>query len=367
MSLIFIVVIIGFLANVSSATTLPDQYSPALNNNNIGDDIITMLDENLTSFYYGMEFVISSSGFPMLFVAEYWTIEIYNCLDLSCSRFETTNVSNVFPCISIDGAVNFDGLPIIAANGGGLLVIKCEVDNCAQYTRIEVESTISLISIQINKEGLPVITYFSADWILKLAQCLDVGCTDIKVISVANFSSYFAAVQIFSIFGLDGNLIFVYYSAITANLNFMNCFDAQCSSYNKTVIGPANSYLFELTLSGDGNPVFGCQVVYHCNDPLCYSFSTSPFSISDGSFVSVGKNGYPIIASPDTTSTVQFFYCLDFACQKYGVTNVQTKNYESIIATVITGSDNLPIMAIVEGLRTSSLFALHCGDYKCTN
>lgn len=131
-----------------------------------------------------------------------------------------------------------------------------------------------------------------------------------------------------------------------------------------------------LTIGRDGMPVFvyvddGRIKVGHCTIPDC----SNPVSISDLDLaqgignvsISIGQNGYPIIAGIASGPKLIFYACYDYECKNSTYRDLDTINVLDLPTSITTQSNGFPAISYRRGTTSAGVYLILCENISCEN
>jgi hypothetical protein len=233
-------------------------------------------------------------------------------------------------------------------------------------------------SVAIGTDGLPVMSYFGVNGVIRVAHCGNSGCSSGNTITTIA-SSFFNLYTSMAI-GSDGLPIVSYYQGQPpTGLRVVHCGNASCSSGNITTtidsLGRNNS----LAIGSDGLPVMSYRDptnqtlrVAHCGNVLCSSGNT--LNTVDGSGnpgrqndIAIGADGLPVISYVGTSGTaIRVAHCGNVLCSAGNVlTTIDAVGTNSEDTSIAIGADGLPVFSYHDTL--TGLRVAHCGTADCSS
>lgn len=161
------------------------------------------------------------------------------------------------------------------------------------------------------------------------------------------------------------------------------CFNVTCSSATGQVIDdPANvvGAYAAVTIGSDGFPIIAHQDVTaqalrvtHCDNALCSLGATTSVTVDDPATsvgqdiaIAIGRDGLPIISHRALPGALRVTHCLDVACTKSMSQTIDNPPGTSVgLHTALAiGSDGLPIISHKD-VSALALRVTHCLDVAC--
>jgi len=285
-----------------------------------------------------------------------------------------------------------DGLPLIAyfdETRGDLKVARCAEPSCSDGVSIETVDSVgrvgSYAAIAIDREGLPVISYFdSTAGDLKFARCSTPDCSGEATISrldTEGIVGLFTSIAI----GQDDLPVISYLDRDNCNLKVAKCDDPACSGGNEVVstVDKKNCVgLFSsVAISADGTPLIsyydsnkGRLKVAKCKDSACTGgkakISVVDESVSAGSFagVAIGADDLPVISYYNHShGDLRVAHCNDPACAggDESITTLDTDGLVGSFAALDIGNDGLPVVAYYD-MTGGFVKLIRCKDQACS-
>jgi hypothetical protein len=213
--------------------------------------------------------MIGSDGLPVISYRDSTVdaLRVTHCGDADCSSGNTLELVDDPEADGNDSslAIGIDGMPIISflgANSNELVVVHCEDFTCETRDdpeRIDMTGINGFdSSIAIGAVGLPVIAYREvSNSDLLVAHCGNITCSLGTLITAVD-SDPNVAFDISLTIGADGLPIISYADRELNNLKFVHCGNARCSNANSVfVIDSASSVIGHtaITVGRDGFPI----------------------------------------------------------------------------------------------------------------
>jgi hypothetical protein len=207
-----------------------------------------------------------------------------------------------------------DGYPVIVHND--CRVVDCQDASCSTNTEDHFVGD-GYSSIVIGTDGYPVVSYISSGHV-RLGYCQDAACnssTEVTIDATDEFT--YTSLTL----GPDGLPMIAYGVAGRDRYKFAHCGDYDCTSiYTRILFDDSGSSGFSqeisLTIGDDGLPIMsfyhgdtGDLMFYRCGNLDCTSGSgltlASSGDVGYYSSISVGIDGFPVVAYYDRTSTAE--------------------------------------------------------------
>ena len=276
------------------------------------------------------------------------------------------------------------GLPVamtVGADGRGLIafydttpalkIAHCVDLGCTGVTTAVVESPVSTpnSSVVIGADGLPLIVYSNGNKI-KTAHCNDVACTSSTTATLRTLSgSSWPSITI----GTNGLGMIAYVDG--SLLAIMACTNAVCSA-STLPLGVDGASVFagaSITVGADGSPLVSYSDAFtynlkvaRCSDPICSSASIASAPGSGfvvGASIAVGSDGRGLVSFQDAWSTsLKTAHCDDARCSSLSVSTLEVAGFIGNGTSLTIGPDGLGLI-----VRTGwNLGVAHCQDAACS-
>ena len=291
-------------------------------------------------------------------------------------------------------AIGADGLPVVSYNFSGgqgvLRVAHCVNAACAgAATLTSVEIGISgsagnvgkFTSIAVGTDGLPVVSYQTADGILKVAHCAVAACTGSATITPVDASGVVGLYTSIAI-GADGLPIVAYWDSGNGDLKVAHCANAACTGV--ATITPVDSagsvgQYSAIAIGADGLPIVSYQdfpshhlKVAHCVDVDCSGIATittvdGASSVGYYTSIASGADGLPVISYYDLgNGDLKVAHCADVDCSGSATTTpVDTTDIVGPFTDIAIGADGLPVISYYDQTH-ADLKVAHCGTADCS-
>jgi predicted regulator of Ras-like GTPase activity (Roadblock/LC7/MglB family) len=328
------------------------------------------------------------------------TLKVAKCVTSACTgatvitTLDDPAANSVGRFTSI--AIGQDGLPVISYNDDTDKAVK--VARCANAA-CTAASTITTVdddpidirgdhtSIAIGLDGLPVLSY-NADTAgftnstLRVAKCLDLGCTSATITTVDDGVNKVGAYNSIAI-GHDGSPVISYYDSTAQALRVAKCVNAACTGTSTITLvddpppGTIVGIYTSIAIGPDGFPVVsyedfdGYLKVAKCTNPACTGASV--ISVVDGpnvgiaSSIAIGLDGLPVISysASGGSGAIKVAKCANPACSGSStVTAVASPG--SSETSIAIGQDGLPIIAFRYAVFPDQrLQVVKCGKESC--
>jgi hypothetical protein len=291
-------------------------------------------------------------------------------------------------------AIGNDGLPIIAFVDGTtnkIDVTKCGNETCSSgntvTTALSSLATADFIGLAIPSDGKPIIAYHPTTTSgLRAIKCANTSCTSASSETVINATTT-AGQNPGATIGSDGLPMLVGSNSTNNFLSFYHCSNISCTSSTSvtpsTVFSVPNATHYNsITIGGDGYPVVAASgssahlTIFHCNAFDCSGTidqnELTTGAVSTGyTAIATAANGYPMIGFYDGNGgNMQFMQCTSYTCSTNNNTDILLDGVGVDLgeyASIALGSDNLPIMAYYDTNNGNNLHTLHCGNSTCTS
>jgi hypothetical protein len=244
------------------------------------------------------------------------------------------------------------------------------------------------VSMVLDANSRPVISYSSTSGDLKLVRCGNPTCSSGNLIQKVdgivnkydNWSGRFNSL----VLDASGRPVISYSTFdtyATGTLKLVHCGNANCSSGNifqnlrNSYPGPDHS---SLVLDAAGNPVISFEiadqnfVVYHCNDVNCATRNEYlPLAqfIGDTS-LALDARGYPVIGYVKqnlANPSLRLVHCGNANCTSNNTTRVvDNGSIEANAPSLVLDSAGRPVMGYYDAIN-KDLRVVHCGDANCSS
>jgi predicted regulator of Ras-like GTPase activity (Roadblock/LC7/MglB family) len=344
-------------------------------------------------------------------------LKVLKCGSHDCQSGNiVTSVTSGLPSIGVTGGymsitIGADALPIISliaatSTNPALVVVKCMVPDCSAYqppSIVDQFARAQYTSITISTDGAPFIAYQGEGTTpgtarLKIVKCNDTACNPGTpenprlAFSTSAETGYYASVAMtgkvnaLNVSALP--IISNYYGfGAAADLRILKCDSDDCSD-----VGTADKFLIvdgnvpstdvglytSATVGSDGLPIVsyydatnGDLKTAHCETLNCSSVDTLSVVDSSGNVgqytsISIGTDGFPIIAYYDAAGSLKVAKCLNRRCIGAAwITVVDTGNVGTS-ASLVVGADGLPIIFYHDD-TSDRLKAVKCGSDRCVS
>ncbi|MGB5342301.1 MAG: hypothetical protein WBP67_09440 [Thermoanaerobaculia bacterium] len=284
-----------------------------------------------------------------------------------------------------------DGLSLVAyfdETLGDLKVAKCVEPSCSEgvsIATVDSEDRVgSYAAMAIDREGLPVLSYFDATaGDLKVARCSTPDCSGEATISRLDTEGIVGLYTSIAI-GQDDLPVISYLDRDNCNLKVAKCNDPACVGGDEVVstvdkkdcVGLFSS----IAISTDGTPLIsyydsnqGRLKVAKCKDSACTGgkakISVVDESVSAGSFagVAIGADDLPVISYYNHShGDLRVAHCNDPACAggDESITTLDTDGLVGSFAALGIGDDGLPVVAYYD-LIGGFVKLIRCQDQAC--
>ncbi len=284
----------------------------------------------------------------------------------------------------VSAMMGADGLPLITYQSADrdFVAVHCEDLPCENRTITVLDSVgeVGAFSSAIVKgDGLPLIAYFDyTNGNLKIAECQNMACTTAVTRIVDSGGADSVGWQASLTLSADGLPFISYYDNTNGNLRVAHCQDVGCSTATITVldsVGDVGKFT-SVALGVDKLPFISYQddtqnalKTAHCDNPDCTTATMTLVDAGDvsGTSVVIGRDGLPVISYYDLThQRVKVAHCQNTACTASHVTVL-----DSVAATTgwyvssIIGADGL-LLTTYYSPTQHALIAAHCQDVACT-
>ncbi len=237
-----------------------------------------------------------------------------------------------------------------------------------------------LAAIDIGADGLPVIAHrddvSGVPPDLRVTHCNDIACVSATSTLVEADTGWDPAMAI----GSDGLPIIAHSPAVAADLRMTHCSDLACTASTHTTfstVGINDSGNPSITIGTDGFAIVahrastGGFAVTHCQNVLCSVASETMFggatNVGLEPSIAIGTDGLAIISHQDgTNKDLQVTHCNDIACTTATTTAIDTATDVGFESSIAIGTDGLPIIAHREGALNGDLRITHCSNIACT-
>ena len=294
-------------------------------------EIVSVVDTDLGGVLgWGSSITVPVDGLPVISYGHYsdatgFSLRVAKCDDPACAPGgETiTLVDNHTPGMIGDYgnssiAIGGDGYPVIAYDGSGAKVVKCDDPACSGTGEaIAFVDCGGRPSLAVDSDGYPVISCY--DWTeqaLKVAKCNDPACAPGgETISTVDDPTNDVGTHSSIALGTDGFPVISYYDATAGALKVARCDDAACAPGGETITAvddPVNDVgLFtSLAIGSDGFPVISYRdatarnlKVAKCNNRGCTGGSAtistadaSDTNVGEHTAIAIGTDGMPVIS-----------------------------------------------------------------------
>jgi hypothetical protein len=334
---------------------------------------ITTIDESSDDIGYYPSITTGQDGLSIFSYGDISNryLKVGHCSTVDCSTSTTTTVSTDATYNS-SMAIGADGLPVIVYarfSSNGVMVIKCGNATCTSgNTTTNINSDwIDFSSITIGTDGFPVIAYINpGDSDLTVVKCGNAACssgnvtTDVDTNSAYSFSSPSIAIA------PDGFPVMAYYKDSSDDLMVAKCTNASCSTSGTQTLDSTNNVglYSSLVIGTDGLPVISYYddtndnlMIAKCGDATCTNAAAtittvdSTGNVGAGNSITIGSDGFPIVAYMDQTSgTIKYMHCGNAACSSGNnatapVNLGTTSFFITHMISLTVGRNNLPVIA----------------------
>ncbi len=277
--------------------------------------------------------------------------------------------------------IGSDGFPIFGYtldSGGTLYFTRCtSLDCAATEPPIQIDSSAAFPSVAISSLRTPMMSYVKGGD-LRFAMCADIRCA--FLISGTPVSLVLASSDVTSLtVGQDGFPV-IAYKTNGGGLGFVHCGNSTCTSgYSSITIDSEASAFASIAIGSDGFPVIAYYgsaqqnlKVAHCKTLTC-SGSPSPV-LSDidttgdvGQYASltIGNDGYPLIAYYDLASGLKLAKCKDVGCAQSAFTVLDSGTLLGKYPSIAIGPDGNPLVAYYRGRVPHKIKVAKCGAPDC--
>ncbi len=267
---------------------------------------------------------VGTDGFP---VGHYYD-RIFHCSNIYCT-FKTNVGGGSYSNSTAN--IGSDNLPITTDSYSWLDASHCNNVSCSSNANSSVDSGSAVgyhSDTAIGSDGFPVIAYNDSTGAIKVAHCGNVSCSSGNTITPLGAALGFSV----SIAKGSDNLPVISY------------------------LGPSSTYPLK---------------VIHCGNVLCSSGNVTtsvdpnPNASLSGTSITIGSDGFPIIAYFTSGNTLRVAHCVNVSCSSgNGIVAVGSNNLSSD-PVIIIGSDNLPKIFSYNSADKQILVA-YCTNVSCT-
>lgn len=240
-------------------------------------------------------------------------------------------------------------------------------------------------SIAIGSDGLGLISYTHRvlgdenRYELKVAHCLNVGCTEATVSTLDGDIGFEPASMPFTslAIGADGLALISYHDAGEGSLKVAHCSDLACSEANFSTIDTGEGRFWSsISIGADGLGLVAYSddkpfaqddlKVAHCVTPLCTNAQLTTIGLGFAPALTIGADGLGLISYTHANS-LRVAHCGDVACTTVAQGTI-TENVAGISA-VTTGADGLGLISYADddGFQINGVSVAHCEDDACSS
>lgn len=217
--------------------------------------------------------------------------ETVHCTSVDCSTKEARyqNIDDTLEHDSYHMVIRPNGLPLFAyanISNDTLNVFACGDLSCdsAQDASATVEASLdtgadSIISLVLDRDGMPTFAFTDSDDTLKLARCTTADCMTGGLGAYAIIDNSIGALDDINLqIGLDGFPVMAYTDYGQQSVKVSKCTDNACSSVITTTLldYPINFDAVDMAIGTDGNPILIIRdttnsdvYTYHCGNAAC--------------------------------------------------------------------------------------------------
>jgi hypothetical protein len=345
--------------------------------NNRNSTIAT--NENIS----GNSMTVGSDGLPII-VYKNTNLFFVKCLDVYCSTTSSRmlDTDSVIQDEGLSVAVGSDGYPVVSyadSYNSDLKLYKCDDVNCSSGTARTLDSTGTVgyfSSITVGSDGYPIISYGGSSAGLKFYKCGNVECssgTARTLIETPNPISDTTSIAV----GSDGYPLIAYEDIDANELRLYKCDNIDCSSgtartLDTTFILPFSLYYPSVTVGSDGYPIIAYYSLlnglkfYRCDNLDCSSGTAavvdSMGSVGKYNSLSLDPMGHPVISCHEDPGYLRLYVCTSNNCSTSVSRTLDSSIGDNLAYSTITiGSDGNPIIAYYDDANDQLKF------YKCSN
>ena len=289
-----------------------------------------------------------------------------------------------------DGSLKLrkDGVAVIAYDNGnaGLRLAVCADQQCSSNTNVVVDNYPSnwpaSPSLELyGNDGLPVISYYYNDTMLRLVVCYDVLCSN-KTFRIIDSSVDAGQDSSLVLSSVGGNPTIAYYDATNTRLKLAVCYDRTCLNKTLQVVDGNTSVGIDvaLTLTPAGFPAMSYfnggsnnDLKYAvCFDSRCLTKYVRAVDTTDNTghdtSIAITAQGNVMLAYRDyTRQDLKYTFCNTTLCTtsytKYIDGNTTSAGFDTSLAINYLGN---PVISYLDATNVDLKMAV-CSDALCTN
>jgi len=279
--------------------------------------------------------------------------------------------------------IGVDGLPIISYYDA--TAVRSKVVHCNDVACAPGGETVTTLndfwfftgqysSITIGADGLPIISYYSAEQQgVRVVHCNDLACTgqDETITAVDAPDGLNVGLYTSIAIGADGLALISYYDATNGDLKVVHCTNPACTNHDPPVAlattGDVGQYT-AITIGADGLGLIVSSPVTilaaHCANVTCTSAPSAPIhDLGQYLSITIGTDGLGLIAFGD--GNLRVLHCADVACTGWDeLAGLDPGSAAKFTSTTI-GADSLGLISYY-GDASDDLKVAHCLNTKCT-
>jgi hypothetical protein len=178
--------------------------------------------------------------------------------------------------------------------------------------------------------------------------------------------------------------VIAYYTNATNDLKFAKCNNASCSSAATSTLSSENDtgQATSIAIGSDGYPIIsygnstkGSLELAKCTDIFCSGSATNPTGYSTSTLdtaaaagsqtsISIGTDGFPVIAYYSGTGNLKFVKCNNVSCSSKAASSLDTQTNTGKSPSLAIGTDGYPVIAYQDGVKLDLLLA-QCNNAAC--